>query len=351
MADPTLPDDPNTQAYKSDFLAGKFAQPSTVNTPTSFGSSVTPEEDAGRTARTQAIATAQGHPAYVLGGSQEFLEDDSPLSRENSIRDRQFESRFGSGAIQPHLNAANAAEDYHALTARHTRLLNHAHARAESADYLHQSGQLDPTSETALEEHINNKTLFPGAIGDDVDASDLHFATIYNQHQRATGQGWNTIQQDIKSGYLTNDQIKRLPDGSIDYYTTHMLANEQGGAQAQRKQENAPEQQLERAYKGLDVLSKEGIKPDKDTDPEGYRAWSAHVKFLNNEIASAQARLTATRAKEPATPAAPKGPSPEFQASEARFKTPKQVESLPKAATVQPMKNAAITNTNQFFSR
>ncbi len=343
--DPTV-NDPNTQAYKSDFLAGKFASPTQINTPTTYGPATTEADEA-----------AFRNPNYTFGVvSPSGVEDDnSPLSRENSRRDALFERQFGSNAIQPHLDAANAGETYHALAARHSRLLNHAHVRADSADYLHQQGQLDPTSETALEEHINNKTLFPGALGDDVDASDQHFATIYNQHQRATGQGWNTIQNDIKAGHITKDQIARLSDGSVDYYTTHMLANEQGGALARQKaalSEETPEAKLfARALEVHKIPEPDVYVPGSEKVPNPDHAkWALHkawADIITEKYMQSHPNFTPPITAAKATPA---GPSAEFQATAARFKTPGQVESIPKP-TALPMKGTAITGPDQYFSR
>jgi hypothetical protein len=331
-------DDPNTQAYKSDFLAGKFADSGVINTPTQFGPKLSPEQEVGmRTPNTN----------FVYAGISNDVDDDSPLSRDNSRRDRLFESQFGSNAIQPHVDAANATETYHALTARHSRLLNHARLRADSADYLHQSGQVDPTSENALEEHINNKTLFPGALGDDVDASDQHFATIYNQHQRATGQGWNTLQNDIKAGHITNDQIKRLPDGSVDYYTTHMLANEQGGALARQKiatSEETPEARLfAKALEVHKIPEPDQFLTNTNTPNPDHSRWATQKAWANT-ITENYMKAHPNVVPPGAVTSKLAGPSPEFQATVKRFNTPGQVESLPKPATVLPMKGAALVD-------
>lgn len=318
MADPTLPNDPNTQAYKSDFLAGKFAAPTVENTPEHYGSIITPQQEAGFQKPNTSFIDSEG--------------------LHNGVA-----------------SAVDSANNYYNAAARHHSALNHAHRQTEAADYMQQAGQIDPTSETALEEHINNKSLFPGALGDDVDASDQHFATIYNQHQRATGQGWNTIQNDIKAGYITQDQIKRLPDGSVDYYSTHMLANEQGGALARQKaalSEETPEAKLfARALEVHKIPEPDVYIPgsEKVLNPD-YAKWALHKAWadtITEKYMQSHPNFTPPITAAKATTA---GPSAEFQATAARFKTPSQVESIPKS-TALPMKGTAITGPDQYFSR
>lgn len=330
MDDPTLPDDPNTQSYKSDFLAGKFASPTTETT--TFLPDVNPKS--GPQYIDNPIITPQQEIGFQTP-STEFIS-------------APYAGGVDEANDKEHTAALRANQNYYETASRHHHTLAHAGRLADSADYLQESGGLNPAEEGALDRHTSLLAKYPGAMGPGVAAANENFKQIYNNHQALTGQGYEAIRKAVEAGHLTWDQVTKEQDGTPDYYTSLRLAAEQGGKIARDKiaaSEETPEAKL--LSKALDVkkiLEPEEFQKDENgklTDIRNplHTSWTLQQKWADRLVS--QYAQGHTGLKGSPAPIPPPGPSPEFIATQNRFKPP----------TVPAYKNSAPTNSNQYFSR
>jgi hypothetical protein len=308
--------------------------------------------NAARSENARNIATGQGHPGYVSTGFTGNLADrwdgadeESPLSRQNSRMDAQYESQFGPNAIGPHVTAARRGEDYHNLTQRQLALQNHAADRVESADFVHKSMGLDPQSPTFLADWAKLAAAHPGATGEMVKDTSARLFAAHNQVLTQSGKGWEQMRKDLNDKKISQDEVKNFvkPDGSIDYAGINLLATQRTGTKEAGKDESSQQRMYHASLGELKALKAEKSSSLADEGTPEAKALDANIAWHQAQIDS-YIKAHPVNASKETTPTA-KGPSAEFLATAGGGQVPSKnvIKASPGNAAAVPAQPAAST--------
>jgi hypothetical protein len=307
--------------------------------------------DAARSTNARDIATQQGHPSYVGTGfsgniADRWDDEDSPLSRENSAQDHQFESQFGAHAIGPHIAAARGATDYHNLTARQQTLMDHAHTQVESADFVQKASQIDPNTPDALANWTKLASTHTGASGEMVKAFNDRFFQMHNQHLTMSGKGYDQVIKAVQDKRLSAEEA-----GDIIHtgnYAAGLLKAAQRTGTKEAGKDEASQQRMYHASLGeLKALKAEKSSSVADEGSPEAKALDDNIAWHQGQIDSYIKAHPVSPPKESATPGA-KGPSAEFLATAGGTQIPESSVVKTGAATPSAPGQPAPTSVSKY---